>query len=113
MNNHFMKEHLSVLEKLKTKKPTVFVYKGFPVHFVQELISRIPHIDKLSCIDSSNHIDLDKIIKNADALVGKLKKTKENKLFITYEEFLLIPSDSISELPVIFKIIKNSLKHIL
>ncbi len=103
-----MKEHLSVLEKLKTKKPTVFVYKGFPVHFVQELISRIPHIDKLSCIDSSNHIDLDKIIKNADALVGKLKKTKENKLFITYEEFLLIPSDSISELPVIFKIIKNN-----
>ncbi len=101
-------EHIALLSKLKSKKPTVFIYKGFPVHFLQELAKNIPHPDGLSCIDSKGQLDLQKIIKNADAFPAKIKKAKENQVFITYEEFLLIPSAELSELPFNFKVIRNN-----
>ena len=108
MNKNLIKEHLLILNKLKTKKPTLFVYKGFPNHFLKELEKNIPHIDKLSFVEDDNKTNLETIIKNAPATLTKLKKTKDNLLFISYEEMLLIPSQTLAELPVNVKVIRNN-----
>ncbi len=108
MNKKLLKEHLLFLEKFKSKKSIVYVYKGFSCDFLRELSAQLPHADNLSFTDAEGYMQLPKIIKNADALLSKLKKTKESKQFITYEEFLFIPSTDIATLPLHFKIVRNN-----
>jgi RecQ family ATP-dependent DNA helicase len=108
MNKNLIDGHLIFLDTLTGKKPTVFVYKGFPVHFMKYLNKQIPHIDNLSFIDEKNHIALEKIRGNFVGILVKLGQVKEKKSFLIYEEFLLIPAHSLNQFPVDFKIIVNN-----
>ncbi len=108
MNKNLLTKHISALTKLKGKKTTVLVYKGFPNHFLKELEQHIPHARALDFIDSKNKTHLESIINNADALLAAIKKTKSPLVFITFEEFLLIPTENITESIASFKIVKNN-----
>ena len=108
MNKNLIDEHLLFLDSISGEKPTVFVYRGFPVHFLTNLNKKIPHIDNLSFVDTKNLIDLEKISKNFVGILIKLGQIKEKKSFLIYEEFLLIPAHSLNQFPVDFKIISNN-----
>jgi RecQ family ATP-dependent DNA helicase len=108
MNKNLIKEHLLLLDTLTGKKPTAFVYKGFPVHFLTDLMKHIPHIDNLSFVEENKFLNLDKITNNFVGTLVKLGQVKAKKIFLTYEEFLLIPAHSLNQFPVDFKIISNN-----
>ncbi|MCA6471864.1 MAG: DEAD/DEAH box helicase [Chitinophagaceae bacterium] len=108
MNKTLIDGHLKFIDTLTGNKPTVFVYKGFSVHFFKELNKQLPHIDNLSFLDSKNHIDLEKISSKFVATLVKLGQVKNKKTFLAYEEFLLIPAHSLNQFPVDFKIIQNN-----
>ncbi len=108
MNKYLLKEHLLLLNKTKSKKPMVYVYKGFSVPFLKHLATSIPHLDNLNGLDASSLIDLKKINANAGSTLSKLKKMKLDKVFIIFEEFLLLPAAVLSEYPVTFTIIHNN-----
>ncbi|MEI6088594.1 MAG: helicase-related protein [Bacteroidota bacterium] len=107
MNKKLLSEHLKSQKTKAAKKATVFVYKGFPIHFLNELNKELPHVSDLHFIRNET-ISLDAIEKNAKTLFTKLSKTKEKKSFIIYEELLLISAEDRTKLPVEFNIVINN-----
>ena len=107
MNKKLLSEHLKSQKTKAAKKATVFVYKGFPIHFLNELNKELPHVSDLHFIKNET-ISLDAIEKNAKTLFTKLSKTKEKKSFIIYEELLLISAEDRTKLPVEFNIVINN-----
>jgi RecQ family ATP-dependent DNA helicase len=107
MNKKLLSEHLKSLKVKAGKKSTVFVYKGFPVHFLKELNNEIPHIGNLDFI-KKDLVSLEFISKNKETLIKKLSKIKEKKGFIIYEELLSFSLEERKTLPVEFNIVVNN-----
>ncbi|MBX7042373.1 MAG: DEAD/DEAH box helicase [Ignavibacteria bacterium] len=101
-------DHLKKMINSSSHESVILVYKGFPVHFLMDLNTKIPHINNLSFLDERNLIDIGSIKDNFLNLLMALNKPSDKLQFMIFEEFLLLPSKSLSLIPAKFRLIKNN-----
>lgn len=103
-----LQQHLQQILKIEAEKPLVVIYKGFPVPFLKEVQSHIPHLSDLSFLDVNDKISLSTIEQNFWSIGVKLNSISSERRFIIYEEFLLLPSHALKQIPVQFLLVVNN-----
>ena len=113
MFNALIPQHLSAIQDLLSSQ-TLLVYRGFPNHFLQEMMKHIsPLTPATSLLNADGKIKLQELLKEAKSLAKAVAQLSEQAYMMSFEEFMLI-SQEIEDLSVLnrqFVIFTNNLQQ--
>ncbi|GAA4407031.1 hypothetical protein GCM10023187_27180 [Nibrella viscosa] len=92
MFNALLPWHLNQLAASYPAANQVFVYKGFPVSFVQGLSEHYPLVD-VQAVNAEGQINLDYIDQNILDYAFHLRKASSSNTILFYEEFLKLSQE--------------------
>ena len=110
MYNKLIAKHLSSLKLQYGNTGCVFVYKGFPLQFIQKLEEEFISASQPDIILSDGKLNLSAIKLNPLSYIASIQKANDNHAIMWYEEFLIFSRNiNPSLLPKKFVIVENNL----
>ncbi|MFN8263788.1 MAG: helicase-related protein [Chitinophagales bacterium] len=107
--NHLLAQHLRGLKETFGEKGCVFVYKGFPLSFMQQVQQTFTSISQANIIHSDGNMNLEQIKTNPLGYITSIQQVQDNHVSMWYEEFLIFSRNiNPTILPVRFVIIDNN-----
>src|SRR5262245_30553431 len=106
--NHLIAQHLRKLKDNFGEKGCVFVYKGFPLYFMQQVQQAFISVSHQDVILEDNRINLDVVKSNPLGYFAAIQQAKENHASMWYEEFTIFSRNiNPAMLPNKFVVIEN------
>lgn len=107
--NYLIAQHLRKLKDNFGEKGSVFVYKGFPLYFMQQVQQSFQSVSHPDVLLADNRLNLEAIKANPLGYFASIQQTKENHISMWYEEFLVFSRNiNPAVLPNKFVIIENN-----
>lgn len=85
--NHMLPQHLHTLKETFGDKGCVFVYKGFPLSFVQQVQQHFTPASQSNIVKPDGKLNLEAIKANPLAYIASIQQVTDNHAAIWYEEF--------------------------
>jgi len=107
--NHLLAQHLRRLKDSYGEKGYVFVYKGFPLYFIQQVQQAFVSVSQADILLPNNKLNLEAIKSNPLGYIAAIQQVKDNHAAMWYEEFLMFARNiNPTLLPTKFVIIENN-----
>lgn len=85
--NHMLAQHLHLMKETYGDKGCVFVYKGFPLSFVQQVQQHFTSASQPNILKPDGKLNLEAIKANPLAYIASIQIVSDNHAAIWYEEF--------------------------
>jgi ATP-dependent DNA helicase RecQ len=93
MYNHLLAQHLHFLKKTYGDQGCVFVYKGFPLSFVQQVQQHFASASQPNILKSDGKLNLEAIKASPLSYLTSIQQISDNHAAIWYEEFTIFSSN--------------------
>lgn len=87
--NHMLAQHLHQLKETYGEKGCVFVYKGFPLSFVQQVQQHFTSASQPNILKADGKLNLEAIKANPLSYIASIQHVSDNHAAIWYEEFTI------------------------